>query len=58
MTRDNIAWTLGILIALLAYLIADGRNPVEWAYLDWIKFCAAVCSTLFGKLGNSPLAGK
>jgi hypothetical protein len=55
MTRDNFAWTLGIIAALFAYLIADGRSPVTWAYLDWIKFGAAAIATISGKLATSPL---
>lgn len=55
MTRDNLAWGLGILMALLAFLIADGRSPAVWSYLDWIKFAASACATLCAKLATSPL---
>lgn len=55
MTRDSIAWGLSIAAALITFLVADGRSPVEWAYLDWIKFTAAVVATVSGKLASSPL---
>jgi hypothetical protein len=56
MTRDNaLVWWLGIGGALLVFLIADQRNPMTWAYMDWLKFLMAVISTVAGKLSSSPL---
>jgi len=55
MTRDSIVWWLGIIGALLTYLIADGRAPASWAYQDWLKFGALLVSTVSGKLASSPL---
>ena len=55
LTRDSILWWIAIVAALLTYLIADGRPPTAWQYLDWLKFLAAVIGTVSGKLANSPL---
>lgn len=57
-SRDSVLWTLGIIAALLTYLVADGRNPATWDYLSWVKFVAAVVATLMAKLANSPLESK
>lgn len=55
LTRDNAIWTLTILGSLIVYLAADGRSPAEWAYIDWVKFSAAVVATLSANLKSSPL---
>lgn len=55
MTRDSHVWWLGIAGALVTFLIADGRQPTDWTYVDWLKFIALAIGTISGKLANSPL---
>lgn len=57
-SRDSLVWNLGIAAALLAYLIADQRNPLTWDYQSWLKFIAAAISTVLAKLGTSPLKSR
>jgi hypothetical protein len=56
--RSSLSLWLGAGAALITYLIADGRPPVEWAYQDWLKFAAALFAWGMGKLQSSPLKGK
>lgn len=53
-TRDSALWALAALSAVVGYLMADGRNPAEWAYGDWLKAVAAAALWLTGKLSTSP----
>lgn len=55
MTRDSIVWWLGIVGAIVLFLIADGRPPTDWSYIDWLKFIAGAIGTISGKLASSPL---
>lgn len=57
MTRDSAAWWIGILVALVAYLEA-APPPTQWDYDAWIRFAAAVLSTISAKMATSPLASK
>jgi hypothetical protein len=52
--RDSWVWLLAIAMAILTYL-ASSEAPTLWHYDDWIKFAMMVCSTLAGKLSQSPL---
>lgn len=54
LTRDSALWALAAIGAAVGYLISDGRNPVEWAYNDWLKAVAAAVLWLTGKLATSP----
>ena len=57
-SRDSLLWTLGLVASIIAYLMADGRNPMTWDYTSWLKFIAAAVAVLMAKLGNSPLEGR
>jgi hypothetical protein len=57
-TRDSMLLGLGGGAALVAYLMADGRSPAEWAYQDWLKLGAAGFAWVMGKLQTSPLKGE
>ena len=58
MTRDSAIWWIGILGALVAYLLSAGAPPTAWTYLQWLQFAAAILGTVSGKLATSPLPGK
>jgi hypothetical protein len=57
-TRDSAVLGIGGVSALVAYLLADGRPPNEWAYQDWLKLGAAGFAWAMGKLQTSPLKGE
>lgn len=57
-SRDSALWTLGIVAALVAYLVTDGRNPLTWDYISWVKFIEAALAVLMAKLATSPLESK
>jgi hypothetical protein len=57
MNRDSYVLTLAAIGALVGYLVADGRIPLEWGYADWLKAIAFAIAWISGKLATSPLAG-
>ena len=58
LTRDGLGLWLAALAALVTYLLADGRPPIEWSYHDWLKFVAAACGWGIGKLQQSWLKSR
>lgn len=58
LTRDSLLLWCGAVMAVFAYLAADGRPPTAWSYADWLKAGAALSAWAVGKLQTSPLAGK
>ena len=58
LTRDSIVLTLTTIGAIIGYLVADGRVPVDWAYVDVLKFIAFIIGIVSAKLATSPLRGE
>lgn len=56
--RDSFLLFLGFCVALVGYLTADAKTPLEWSYMDWLQFASFVLAWLMGKLATSPLPGK
>lgn len=57
-SRDSWLWILAMLGSLMAYLTADGRNPLTWDYASWVKFGAAIVAVISAQMGGSPLKTK
>ena len=57
MTRDSIILTLATIGSVVGYLVADGRLPTTWGYVDILKFVAFIIGIVSAKLATSPLRG-
>ena len=55
-TRDSVVWWIGIVGAVLTYLLASDPMPM-WDYYGWLKAAAFAVATISGKLATSPLKG-
>jgi hypothetical protein len=56
-TRDSLVLSLGILAAVITYLI-NAKPVYEWLYNDWLMAASFLVATALGKLSTSPLAGE
>jgi basic membrane lipoprotein Med (substrate-binding protein (PBP1-ABC) superfamily) len=55
MNRDSLLLTLGIIGAVIGYLIAAGEPPNAWSYQEWLQAAAFAVGVLAAKLSTSPL---
>jgi hypothetical protein len=57
LTRDSLVWTLGLVAAVLGYLVTAEKPPTEWGYMQWLQAGTFVVAWIMGRLSSSPLAG-
>jgi hypothetical protein len=55
MNRDSILLSIGILGAVIGYLISAGKPPTEWNYQEWLQAGSFAIGVLLAKLSTSPL---
>lgn len=58
MNRDSIILWLGLVVAVVGYLIGAAKPPTEWAYMEWLQAASFVLAWVTGKLATSPLKGE
>ena len=57
LTRDSIVWTLGLVAAIIGYLVTSATPPTQWTYMQWLQAVAFILAWVMGRLSSSPLAG-
>jgi hypothetical protein len=55
MNRDSILLSIGVLGAVIGYLISAGEPPTKWNYQEWLQAGSFAIGVLLAKLSTSPL---
>lgn len=58
LNRESVLITLVACGAVIGYLQASPKSPLEWSYPEWLQAISAGVLWAMARLGPSPLKGK
>ena len=56
--RDSFVLWLGLVVAIVGYLVTAQTPPQDWSYMQWLQALSFALAWVMGKLATSPFAGK
>jgi hypothetical protein len=57
LTRDSWIWLVGLLAAVVGYLMTAQKPPTAWSYMEYLQAASFILAYIVGRLSSSPLAG-